>query len=59
MLPVFQTQAEGEAYLRDPANYHAFVNDDSRMGPLMLKTFKSLGWNWDTRAAPSTGTSTI
>src|SRR6266404_5893533 len=45
MLPVFQTQVEGEAYFRDPANYHKYINDDSRMGSSMLTVFKNMGWN--------------
>ncbi len=56
MLPVFQTQAEGEAYFRDPSNYHKFVNDDSGMGPTMLAVLKGSGWN--VPAASANGHST-
>ena len=47
MLPVFQSQAEGEAYLRIPENYHKYVNDESGMGLKMLAVLKASGWNWD------------
>lgn len=51
MLPVFTTQAEGEAYFRDPSNYHKYINDDSRMGPAMLTALKASGWDVPASAA--------